>query len=189
MSRSHKLVFIGEPGAGKSTCIAALSDIAPVTTDVGCTDALALLKPTTTVALDYGELDLGESGRLLLYGLPGQSRFRYMFDVVREGLLGVVILVDAASAGALDGLQETLATYAGDLQDMPCVLALNKHPDPPLALRQHCLDLLHRHGIVAPLLAVDARRREDIVHIFDLLFLLLEHGDYPCNAAEAMAWP
>ena len=37
-STTHKLVFIGEPGAGKTTCIAALSDIKPITTDVGCTE-------------------------------------------------------------------------------------------------------------------------------------------------------
>ncbi len=109
MSATWKLLFIGEPGAGKTTCIAAVSDIEPVSTDVGCTDELAQIKETTTVALDYGELDLGADGRLLLYGLPGQSRFRFMFDVVREDLLGVAVLVDAARADPLRGLRETLA--------------------------------------------------------------------------------
>lgn len=188
MKRNHKLVFIGEPGAGKSTCIAALSDIAPVNTDVGCTDELALLKESTTVALDYGELDLDEHGRLLLYGLPGQPRFRYMFDVVREGLLGVVILVDALSPDAPGGLELTLQTYAAELQRIPCVLALNKHPEPPLALRRECQNLLRRFEVVAPLVAVDARRREDVVRIFDLLFLLLQHGDCPQTSLESLTW-
>jgi uncharacterized protein len=188
MKRSHKLVFIGEPGAGKTTCIAALSDIAPVTTDVACTDELALLKDSTTVALDYGELDLGEQGRLLLYGLPGQSRFRYMFDVVREGLLGVVVLVDAGSPRAIDGLRETMGSYASELRNRPCLLVLNKHPDPAIELRKECQELLFCHDIVAPLLVADARRREDIVQIFDLLFLLLEHGEYAMQEEETSAW-
>lgn len=179
MSPTHKLVFIGEPGAGKTTCIAALSDIEPVTTDVGCTDELAELKETTTVALDYGELDTGGQGRLLLYGLPGQSRFRFMFDVVREGLLGVVVLVDASAKDALRGLNETLDTYASELRGLPCVLCLNKHPDPPLEFRRDCQDALRAHEVVAPLLAVDARSREDCVRIFELLFTLLQHGGYP----------
>ncbi|HRQ63549.1 MAG TPA: ATP/GTP-binding protein [Xanthomonadaceae bacterium] len=179
MSGTHKLVFIGEPGAGKTTCIGALSDIETVRTDVGCTDGLADRKETTTVALDYGELDLGGAGRLLLYGLPGQSRFRFMFDVVRDGLLGVVVLVDAASGDALRGLNETLDTYADELRQLPCVLCLNKHPDPPLELRRACQDAMRAHELVAPLLAVDARRREDCVRIFELLFTLLQHGGYP----------
>lgn len=188
MKQTHKLVFIGEPGAGKTSCISALSDIAPVNTDVGCTDDLLRLKEFTTVALDYGELDLGDLGRLLLYGLPGQERFRFMFDVVREGLLGVVVLVDAASQHALEALDGTLRTYAADLQGVPCVLALNKHDDPPLEMRQRCLDVMRGHGVVAPLLAVDARRREDLVRVFDMLFLLRENGNFPSGGQETQAW-
>lgn len=188
MNHTHKIVFIGEPGAGKTTCIAALSHVPPVSTDVACTDELAERKATTTVALDYGELHLGDQGRLLLYGLPGQSRFRFMFDVVREGLLGAVVLVDASSATAMDGLAETLDTYASELGQLPCVLALNKDARAGEDLRQACLDLLRRHGLVAPAIVVDARRREDIIRMFDLLFMQLELGFDGTEAREANAW-
>lgn len=185
---SHKLLFLGEPNAGKTTCIAAVSDIAPVTTDVVCTDELAELKETTTVALDYGELDLGDEGRLLLYGLPGQARFRYMFDVVREGLLGVIILVDASRAHALAGLEETLDTYGRDIAKLPCLVALNKHASPPQSLRSECQRLLRKHELVAPIMVIDARKREDVVHMFELLFLLLEHSPYRSSNEELVSW-
>jgi signal recognition particle receptor subunit beta len=144
-------------------------------TDVDCTDELRLRKETTTVAIDYGELDLGEQGRLLLYGLPGQSRFRFMFDVVRDGLLGAAVLVDATSGSPI-GLQETLETYGDELRQLPCVVAINRCTSTVQGLQQRCLDLLRDHRIVAPVVSVDARRREDIVRIFDLLFLQLEHA-------------
>ena len=188
MNRTHKIVFIGEPGAGKTTCIAALSQIAPVSTDVACTDELANRKATTTVALDYGEIDLDVHGRLLLYGLPGQSRFRFMFDVVREGLLGAVVLVDASSPTALEGLAETLQTYAPELARLPCVLALNKDPRRGEELRLACGVLLRRHGLAVPAIVVDARRREDLVRIFDLLFMQLEYGADPDDSNEASTW-
>jgi len=188
MSASYKLLFIGEPGAGKTTCIGSLSDIAPLCTDVHCTDELAAQKESTTVALDYGELDLGDQSRLLLYGLPGQARFKFMFDVVRENLLGVIILVDAASRTALDGLGETLETYAADVRELPSVIALNKHAAPSAGLVEGCEALLRQHGLVAPIMAVDARRRADLVRMFDLLFVMIEHGSESSAQPEATTW-
>lgn len=176
---TFKLAFIGAPGAGKTTCIGALSDIPPVCTDVECTDELIATKATTTVAFDYGEMSLGDDGRLLLYGLPGQARFQYMYSVVREGLLGTVLLVDAAAANGLDGLAETLQTYAHELRQVPCVVALNKHPGPDVAFKSACKRLLRLHHLVVPILTVDARNKADIATLFNLLFLQLEYGFEP----------
>ena len=182
MSASHKLLSSGEPGAGKTPCIAAVSEIPPVITDVGCTDELALRKPTTTVAFDYGELGLGGEDRLLLYGLPGQARFKFMFDIVREGLLGVVVLVDGSTEFAVQGLRETLETYANDVRELPLVIALNKLAAPSETLLRQCRALLEQYGLVAPILPVDARRRADIVRLFELLFILLDgEADIPAG--------
>lgn len=173
---TYKLAFIGEPGAGKTTCIAAVSDIVPVSTDVGTTDELSAVKETTTVALDYGEMNLGDQGRLLLYGLPGQARFQFMFEVVRENLLGVVLLVDALSADPMRGLRETLDTYAEVLRDVPFLVAINKSTTRQHPLRKDVLQAIRGHNLVAPIIAVDARRHEDVALIFDLIFLCGEYG-------------
>lgn len=187
MSSAWKLAFMGAPGAGKSTCVAAISDIPPVVTDVA-TDELAGLKETTTVALDYGELDLGADGRLLLYGLPGQTRFRHMFDVVRENLLGVALLVDGTADDPLQGLRETLHCYAADLKGLPCVLCLNKQVVRPEPLLRACRDQLASFGLKVPVLAIDARRREDVVRVFELLFVLIEQAGPEHPAPEPLSW-
>ena len=172
----HKIVFMGAPGSGKTTCIRALSEIPPVSTEVPCTDALRDLKETTTVALDYGELQIDGGGRVLLYGLPGQERFSYMFDVVRAGLLGAIVLVDATRATAVAELSQTLACHRGDLRRMPFVVALNKGEDAAEAIAERCRDALRGYGLTAPVMAVDARRREDIAHLIELLLVILEFG-------------
>lgn len=188
MTQSHKLLFLGEPGAGKTTCIASLSDIPPLSTDVGCTDELATIKESTTVAFDYGEVHLGDQERLLLYGLPGQAHFQFMFEVVREGLLGVIILVDASSPLGMEGLRVTLQTYADEIRGLPCVVSINKHPSPPASLLKQCEQVLQDFGLVTPILTVDARKREDLVKMFDLLFILLEHGPGNLPKIEQSKW-
>ena len=175
--KTYKLVFVGAPGSGKSTCIGAVSDISVISTDVACTDGLAAIKETTTVAMDYGEMSLGDDERLLLYGLPGQSRFTFMFDTVAENLAGVVVLIDASSAAPLVGLEGTLRTYAGRIGETPFVAAINKVQGNVDALREQVAETLRRHGLVGPLIVVDARRREDMALIFDLVFLCAEYSD------------
>ncbi len=189
MSLHYKLAFIGEPGAGKTTCIAALSDIRPVDTEVACTDALLDRKATTTVALDYGELDLGELGKLLLYGLPGQRRFRFMFDVVRDGLVGIVLLVDATSPDGWDGFEETLQTYAESLRGYPCVVALNKAGQHDHDLLAECQRRLREHRVVAPVMRADVRDRGQVVRIAELIFTMLRYDarHQPMEATAAWA--
>jgi signal recognition particle receptor subunit beta len=173
----YKLVFLGEPGAGKSTCIRSVSDIPAVSTDVATTDELAMTKKTTTVALDYGEMILGDRSRVLLYGLPGQARFRFMFDTVRENLAGAVVLVDASAKAPIIGLSQTLDSYVEALRDVPVVVAINKLRADGPDLRPSVAVILRKYGLVAPVLCVDARNRRDIALIFDLIFICAEHGD------------
>lgn len=187
MSETYKLAFIGEPGAGKTTCVAALSDIAPVATEVPATGELALLKDTTTVAFDYGEMNLDDGDRLLLYGLPGQARFSFMFDVVRRGLLGVIVLVDASSPRPMEGFRETIETYAKDLQGLPWLVAVNKARDGADALRRECQEQLVRARLIAPIVTVDARKRESIVRMFEILFTMLEYGTTTQSRQELVA--
>lgn len=183
----HKIAFIGAPGAGKTTGIGAVSDCEPIVTDVPCSDALALVKATTTVAMDYGEIHLDDGERVRLYGLPGQSRFRFMFDVISPGLLGVIVLVDAQAADVPGQLAGVLADYGDELRRRPCVVALNKCPPtapgpaPVPGLLSQCQQVLRGHGLVVPLLRVDARRREDIALAFKLLAL---QGEYGVGAAD-----
>src|SRR3954468_16417345 len=78
-----KIVFAGPPNAGKTTAIAALSDVAPVCTDVRNTDT-ALAKQRTTVGLDFGSIDLGNGQAVRLFGTPGQVRFKFLWRAIAK---------------------------------------------------------------------------------------------------------
>src|SRR5690606_37353134 len=109
--REYKLIFAGSMGAGKTTAIAAISEISPVRTDVENTDRASHQKATTTAAMDYGEVTLAGGDKLRLYGTPGQTRFDFMWKILGKGALGVIILVDNSRPDPLADLREYLQAF------------------------------------------------------------------------------
>lgn len=85
-----KILVSGPVGAGKTTLIRTLSMIPVVNTDELSSEEIG--KEQTTVALDFGQMDLGEFS-LHLFGTPGQSRFDFMWEVLGEGAFGMLLLV------------------------------------------------------------------------------------------------
>jgi uncharacterized protein len=88
--RPLKLLVVGPVGAGKTAFIQALSETEVVETDELASEEIG--KERTTVALDYGTLSL-DGIPIHLWGTPGQERFSFMWDLLAEGALGLVLLV------------------------------------------------------------------------------------------------
>ena len=99
----HVILFAGPMGAGKTTAIQSLSEIAVVSTEAANTERDIVDKATTTVALDYGEITVSDDEKIRLYGVPGQRRFDFMWSILKARARGLVLLVnnDAPEAVAL----------------------------------------------------------------------------------------
>jgi signal recognition particle receptor subunit beta len=74
----------------------------------------------TTVGIDYGEITLDDGVKIGLYGTPGQSRFDFIWPVICQGALGVILLVDHNSKVPL----EELEGYLTHLKTIPKILRL-----------------------------------------------------------------
>ncbi len=175
--KEYKLIFAGSMGAGKTTAIAAISEIAPVRTDVENTDRANHQKATTTAAMDYGEVTLPGGDKLRLYGTPGQTRFDFMWKILGNGALGVIILVDNSRPDPLADLRGYLQAFHEIAQDSRAVIGIGRgesHPSPTLDAFHA---LTREIGICAPILSVDVRRREDVLLLLDILFNQMEAAE------------
>lgn len=155
----HVVLFAGPMGAGKSTAISALSEIPVVTTEALNTDRATADKDTTTVALDYGEITTGEAEKIRLYGVPGQRRFDFMWQILKDRARGLVLLVHADAPDPIGTTLEYLEEFA-EIHDRGGVVVGVTRTDvadgPSLAEYSAALSAAHPEMLV-PVFAVDPR--------------------------------
>jgi signal recognition particle receptor subunit beta len=171
--KEHKIIITGSMGAGKTTAIGAVSEVPPIVTDVKNNDH-SVDKALTTVGFDYGQLTLDNGDRIRLFGTPGQARFRFVWQAVSKGALGLIILTDNTSKDPLADLRLYLEGFAQELQYMPCVIGVGRsdtHPVPGLDV--YAMEL-ERAGYLFPVVPVDVRCRDDVVMLIDVLLSQLE---------------
>jgi len=169
----HKILFTGTMGAGKTTAVQAVSEIPPVSTDVLNSD-LTLGKEKTTVALDYGEVSLGRGERLRLYGTPGQERFSFMWKILADGALGLVILVDHTRPDPLADLMIYLTNFNKLIRNTACVIGISKMDASKAPSLESFIDLLQQNDVVCPVIPIDVREKKQVLWVLDLLLTQLE---------------
>lgn len=175
MATSYKIVFMGPVGAGKTEAIKVLSDIEVVATEARATDQVALRKRSTTVAMDYGVLNLSSGDRVRLYGTPGQARFEFMWEILSENALGVVLLLDASAPDPLLDLRNYVNAFWPVIQRSTLVVGIT-HADTrsERVLRPAVADELGRLGLPAVVLTVDARVRAQMCTLVKTLIYSLD---------------
>lgn len=176
--RHNKIIFSGTVGAGKSTAIAALSDIVPVSTEAVATDDTAKIKKSTTVAMDYGLLYLPGGEKVMLYGTPGQERFSFMWNILAEGGIGLVLLVNNAAPDPLHNLEKYLLAFKTFIANTAVAIGVT-HMDKPSAIgladyRRKVVEITRQPA--PAIFRVDARRREDVAMLVKALLYTLNPG-------------
>jgi hypothetical protein len=170
-----KIVVAGAFGVGKTTAVASISEIPPLTTEAAMTTAAADVdrrdlvpdKTTTTVAMDFGRITIDETLKLYLFGTPGQERFGFMWDDIARGALGALVMVDTRR------LEDCFAAVDFfERLDLPFVVAVNRFDGELL----HDLDDVRWALAVdpaVPVVSFDARR---FLSVRDALLVVLHEA-------------
>ena len=175
MNSQHeiKLLFAGPMGAGKTTAISVISDAPPVSTEAVNLDTAQHSKASTTVGLDYGQARLPSGEELRLYGLPGQARFDFMWQILAEGALGAVLLADNSRPDPVAELGPYLDKLDALARTSAIVLGIGRLDEGRHRITDYT-DWLETQGLCLPVFAVDVRRRSDVLLLLDALLQQIE---------------
>ena len=120
-----KMVITGPFNSGKTEFIKTVSEIDVVDTEKKISSRSDRVKETTTVAMDFGRITVDDELVLYLFGTPGQKRFDFMWEILSEGMLGFIVMVDSTRPETFREARtilETFRVYA----PTPYVVAANK---------------------------------------------------------------
>lgn len=167
-----KVAFIGSVGSGKTTLIKNLSTIEILNTDVKSTQDIG--KEMTTVGMDYGEILVDNELKLGLYGVPGQRKFSFMWDFVKQGLWAVVILIKNNSNESISELDH-LIDYFEINDQTPCLIAIT-HSDVVKGdtSKKQIKKVLDKYALNIPIYSINSSLKENGELIFRTLVMLEE---------------
>jgi len=169
-----KVVIAGPFAAGKTQFINTVSEIKTVKTE-RITQQLneKSVKDYTTVAMDFGKIRIDDEHELYIFGTPGQFRFDFMWEILGEGALGIIILVDSTDPTTFHEARKIINFFQSRFP-VPIVVGANKQDLPnawsPEDVRI-ALDIDEDEGI--PVIPVSAIDKESVKNALLTLFEII----------------
>ncbi len=171
---NYKIIFSGPVGSGKTTAIDSISDIPPVKTEAKASDEIKQVKDNTTVAMDYGMMKLDNGDVVHLYGTPGQERFDFMWEILTQGGIGLILLIDNTNPDPFAELSKFLIAFCDFIDSTDIVIGITRSdlcPNPTTTDYHAYFGETISH---IPLFTVDARNRSDMAMLIEALLFSAE---------------
>ena len=131
-----KIIIAGPVGAGKTTAMRTVFGNNLLAGEAKYTAAeVDDVKGYTTVSMDYGTLNDMHSCserpvKLHVYSIPGQERFKFMWEILSKNAHGLILLVAAGERNIFSVISNYLSVVWPYMHNEKAVLvALNKIPE------------------------------------------------------------
>jgi len=169
-----KMVITGPFSAGKTEFIQSVSEIDVVSTERKISSDAERVKEDTTVAMDFGRITVDDDLVLYLFGTPGQRRFDFMWEILSEGMLGFIVLVDSVRPETFREAKHILEVFRS-YANTPYVVAANKQ-DLPDSWSPDDVRIALKIEKEVKVLGCVARDKETVKEVLlELLYSILEN--------------
>lgn len=176
--KDYKILFTGSVCSGKTTAIRSLSDIETLDTDAQASDVTVRRKKNTTIAMDYGVVDLAKDARVHLYGTPGQERFSFMWEMLAcefaHDAIGMVLMVDNTRKDPFRDIRFYAKEFSDYLQKRRLIIAVTHADVEANPDYQSYINELKNLGIMTTVMFIDARDPRAVLGIVEELISAVE---------------
>ena len=125
--RLYKILVTGPFNAGKTTLVRTL-----------CKEYLSTekrllrrtIKSVTTVALDFGVVEVDRDRYVKLFGTPGQERFSFLWRSLSIGMDGYILIIDSGDLESIKKAEKVYKFFRKLAPRTPHVIAVNKYDRP-----------------------------------------------------------
>jgi signal recognition particle receptor subunit beta len=127
--------------------------------------------------MDFGRITVDNDLVLYLFGTPGQRRFDFMWEILAEGMLGFVVMVDSSKPETFKEARSILETFRA-YSPTPYVVAANKQDHPDAWAPDDLRIALRIEDDDVKLLPCIAREKDYVREVLlELLYSILEEMD------------
>ena len=156
--------------------IRSVSEIDVVSTEKKVSSEREMVKESTTVAMDFGRITVDDDLVLFLFGTPGQKRFDFMWEILSEGMLGFIVMIDSTRPETFKEARSILETFHA-YAPTPYLVAANKQ-DLPDAWDIDDIRLALRLDKNIKILPCIAKKKSSVKTVLlELLYSILEEMD------------
>ena len=182
--RPVKIIVTGPFAAGKTTFIQTLSETEVLATERRVSDFSEGVKNQTTVAMDFGRITVDRDLVLHLFGTPGQKRFDFMWQILAQGMLGFIVLIDVNDVPSIPRALEILRFFT-ETADVPFVVGVNKSDADPIGEVERARAALGLSDDIRAI-ACDVRERDSAKGLLlELLYAVLARTESGSLATPA----
>jgi hypothetical protein len=126
--------------------------------------------------MDFGRITVDDDLVLFLFGTPGQKRFDFMWEILSEGMLGFIVMIDSTRPETFREARSILETFRA-YAPTPYIVAANKQ-DLPDAWELEDIRLALRLDPKIKILSCTAKKKSSVKTVLlELLYSILEEMD------------
>ena len=174
--RVLKVLFAGPVDAGKTTAVSVLSDLPPISTEEATQVNGSKRKPSTTVAMDFGVVNVDGEVQISLYGTPGLERFDFMWEILADGVLGLVLLINNSRPDPFGDLHRFVEAFKRLIESTGLIVGVTKMDRSSMPRIDDYHLQLEGLGFKVPVFEVDTRKKEDVSLLLQALLITLDPG-------------